>query len=63
VVTLIAETLGIPESRVELRGGTSSRSKRVAVTGVPVEELRRALELALEDGNAGGGPSVRPGAR
>jgi uncharacterized protein len=63
VVTLVAETLGVAESNLELTGGAASRSKRVRVKGVAVEDVRRALQLAIEQGNAGGGPGVRSTAR
>ena len=62
-VTLVAETLGVAEAQVELTAGGSSRSKRVRVRGIDVEDVRRDLQLALDHGNAGGGPGVRPGAR
>jgi uncharacterized protein (TIGR00251 family) len=60
VVTLVAETLGIPAGQVELTAGASSRSKRVRIRGVEAEDLRRALQLAVAGGNAGGGSGVRP---
>src|SRR5712692_589252 len=44
-LALVAETLGIPTSRVELTSGASSRSKRVRILGVTADELRHALEL------------------
>lgn len=62
-LALVAETLGIPASRVELSGGASSRAKRVRIRGLPADDLRRALQAALDQGNAGGGPGVRSGAR
>jgi uncharacterized protein (TIGR00251 family) len=56
VLALVAETLGVKGSDVELVGGGSSRSKRVRVKGVEADEVRKHLERAI--GNAGGGPSV-----
>src|SRR5260370_24189355 len=44
VLGLVAETLGIPVSQVELVGGASSRAKRVRVKGVEVDDLRRVLQ-------------------
>jgi uncharacterized protein (TIGR00251 family) len=61
-VTLVAETFGVPEAQVELVSGAASRSKRVRVRGVETDEVRRLLELALDDGNARRGKGVRPGA-
>jgi uncharacterized protein (TIGR00251 family) len=63
VVSLIAETLGIPVAQVELTAGAASRSKRVRVSGVAVDDLRRALERVVAGGNAGGTTGVRPSAR
>lgn len=54
VLELMAATLGVGRSAVELVAGTTSRSKRVAVVGVGPEAVRAAL------GNAGGpGPVAR----
>lgn len=55
---LVASILGIPESRVTLHSGASSRSKRLRIAGVEGAELGRLLELAV----AGGG-SQRGNAR
>ena len=63
VVGLVAETLGIPLSQVELAGGEASRSKRVRVKGVDIDDLRRILQRVVADGNAGGGTGVRPSTR
>jgi uncharacterized protein (TIGR00251 family) len=63
VLGLVAETLGIPVSQVELVGGASSRAKRVRVKGVEVDDLRRVLQRVVADGNAGGGAGVRPSTR
>jgi uncharacterized protein (TIGR00251 family) len=62
VVALVAETLGVEAAQVELTSGASSRSKRVRIRGVDAEDLRRALQLAVAGGNAGGGSGVRPAA-
>jgi uncharacterized protein (TIGR00251 family) len=63
VVGLVAEFLGIPVAQVELTAGAGSRSKRVRVTGVEVDDLRRALERAVAGGNAGGTTGVGRSAR
>jgi uncharacterized protein (TIGR00251 family) len=64
---LVAELAGVKPSAVELTAGATSRSKRVTVTGVDVEDLVHRLELALEEasGNARGRGSVpkSPGSR
>jgi uncharacterized protein (TIGR00251 family) len=49
VVELLASVLGVPKADVELVGGETSRSKRVAVTGVDPDEVDRRLEAALDD--------------
>jgi uncharacterized protein (TIGR00251 family) len=58
VVSLLATSLGIPEARVVVESGASSRSKRVRISGVPVAELDRLLELAAAAGNAKGSGGV-----
>jgi uncharacterized protein (TIGR00251 family) len=63
VLSLVAETLGIPIAQVELVGGAASRSKRVRVKGVEADDLRRVLQRVVADGNAGGGTGVRPSTR
>ena len=66
---LVAELLGVAPASVELTAGAASRVKRLKVTGVDVDEVRRRLELALEDaaaassGNAPGRRNVRPPGR
>jgi hypothetical protein len=63
VLALVADTLAVPVAQVELVAGPASRSKRVRVRGVEADDVRRALELALEHGNAGRPADVRPRAR
>ena len=66
---LVGELLGVPAGDVELTAGAASRLKRFRVAGVEVDEVRRRLELALEDaastpsGNAPGRRNVRPPGR
>ena len=65
-VELLASTLGVPMAQVELVSGPSSRSKRVRVTGVEPDDVRRLLALALAGpGDAGREPrstgNARPG--
>src|SRR4051794_2022762 len=43
VLSLVATTVGVKEDAVELTSGQSSRSKRVKVSGVDVDEVRRLL--------------------
>lgn len=54
-VALVAATLGVPAGQVELVSGPSSRSKRVRVSGVEADDVRRLLLSAL-GGPGGGGP-------
>ena len=65
-VALIATTLGVASTQVELVSGPSSRSKRVRVTGVEPDDVRRLLAAALAaPGDAGREPrtpgNARPG--
>jgi uncharacterized protein (TIGR00251 family) len=62
-LALVAELLGVKADQLELTSGASSRDKRVKVTGVEVDDVRRLVESAVESGNAGAGPGVRPSAR
>jgi uncharacterized protein (TIGR00251 family) len=43
VERLLAQTLGVPKSGVTVVRGGSGRSKRVAVSGVTLEEARKVL--------------------
>jgi uncharacterized protein (TIGR00251 family) len=52
VLALVAEVLGVARSSVELVAGATARSKRVAVRGAGVEDVRAAL------GNVGGSSRV-----
>lgn len=52
VITLLATALGVPEARVVLESGASSRDKRVRISGVSAADLERLLQLAAEAGNA-----------
>lgn len=65
-VELVASTLGVPRAQVELVSGPASRSKRVRITGVEADEVRRLLAVALAGtGDAGREPrapgNARPG--
>ena len=63
VVELVASLLGVKAGDVELTSGASSRTKRVTVRGVEVDDVRRVLEQHVVDGNKPSGPGVRPPAR
>ena len=63
VVELVASLVGVKAAQVELASGQSSRSKRVKVTGVVVDDVRRVLSESVAAGNKAGGPGVRPTAR
>ena len=63
VLALVATTLGAGQDQVTLTSGESSRSKRVKVTGVDPEEVRRLLIEATAEsgiGNKRTGRGVRP---
>ena len=48
VVDLVATVLGVAKADVQVVGGETSRSKRVAVVGLEAEEVDRRLEAALD---------------
>lgn len=54
-LALVASILGVKPADAELTGGASSRSKRVRVSGVEPDDVRRLLEDAVAAG------AVRPG--
>jgi uncharacterized protein len=49
VVRLLAETLGLPRSSVELISGHGAREKIVELTGVGPDETERCLAAAGKD--------------
>jgi uncharacterized protein (TIGR00251 family) len=59
-VALVASTLGIAPGQVELVSGPSSRSKRVRVSGIEADDVRRLLAAALGDPGGGGPHDDRP---
>ena len=63
VVDLVATVLGVKPAQVELTSGQSSRTKRVKVSGVVVDDVRRVLNESVAAGNKAAGPGVRPSAR
>lgn len=48
-VALLAEVFGVKPAAVALTAGDKSRAKKVTVTGHEADEVKRLLELALED--------------
>ena len=59
VVELVAAVLGVAPAAVSLVAGETSRSKRVAITGVDPDHVRKRLDDAVDDaGNVGGGDRV-----
>jgi uncharacterized protein (TIGR00251 family) len=56
VLELLAGALGVKATELELVSGASSRSKRVRVSGVEPDDVRKRLENAI--GNAGPGTAV-----
>jgi uncharacterized protein (TIGR00251 family) len=63
VVDLVATVLGVKAAQIEMTSGQSSRTKRVKVTGVVVDDVRRMLGEQVAAGNKAGGPGVRSTAR
>lgn len=65
-LALVSSTLGVPANQVHLVSGPSSRTKRVRVTGVEVDDVRRLLAAALagsahQGTEQRGGGNARPG--
>lgn len=50
VVGLVAGWLGIPRRNVELLSGSSSRNKRLALTGIAFRDVSDACGLVLHSG-------------
>jgi uncharacterized protein (TIGR00251 family) len=50
LVRLLADALGVGPRAVEVTGGLTSRAKRVTLTGVDVDHVRRWLAQAVPDG-------------
>ena len=53
LISLLSTTLGT-DATVELASGESSRSKRVRITGLEPDDVRRLLEDAVEAGSLPG---------
>ena len=47
LLRFLAGVLDVPRSRLEITGGSSSRRKRIAVSGLTPEELEARLQAAL----------------
>lgn len=54
VVALIASTFDLKLAQVSLISGQSSRAKRIQIDGIAEDELKRLLELAMDDARRGG---------
>ncbi len=48
VISLLAETLGVPKSRLRVIRGHGSREKLVEVTALTTEDVERALYAAVK---------------
>ena len=59
-VALVADTLAVPPAQVELVSGPSSRAKRVRITGLEADEVRRLLAVALGAPGGAGPADNRP---
>ena len=59
-VALVASTLGVPAGQVELVSGPESRSKRVRVSGIEADDVRRLLGAAAGAPGGGGPQDDRP---
>lgn len=69
-LALVASTLGVKAADVTLVSGPSSRAKRVRITGVEPDDVRRLLAAALapapdagREHRGGGNTGRRPGVR
>lgn len=54
VLNLVAAMFAVKPATVSLLSGDSSRSKRVQINAIEHDEVRRLLELALDDAAHGG---------
>ncbi|HVE94339.1 MAG TPA: DUF167 domain-containing protein [Acidimicrobiales bacterium] len=54
VLKLVADIFATKPAAITLVSGEASRSKRVSVKDVEIDEVRRMLELALDDATRGG---------
>ena len=54
VVALIAATFDVKLAQVSLLSGQSSRAKRIQIDQIAEPEVKRLIELALEDATHGG---------
>ncbi|HUR77242.1 MAG TPA: DUF167 domain-containing protein [Acidimicrobiales bacterium] len=54
VVALVAATFDVKLAQVSLVSGEASRAKRVQIADVAEEEVKRLLELAMDDAKRGG---------
>lgn len=43
LIEVVAEAFGIPRSRVEFKGGETSKNKRVLLRGVPAADFERMI--------------------
>jgi len=43
LLTMLAKKLGVPRGRLELRAGSASRLKSIAIQGISAAEVRRRL--------------------
>lgn len=43
LIVFLAETLGLPRRAVRIVGGERSRTKRVAIAGMPLERIRATI--------------------
>lgn len=59
-ILLLAEAFEVKPSAVSLVGGATSRSKRLAVTGVDPEAVAERLRWLLAPGGGQAGPDRRP---
>jgi uncharacterized protein (TIGR00251 family) len=61
-LALLASSVGVPESQLELVGGASSRLKRVRITGTSTDEVRAQLRrLVAPEASPGGNERGRRG--
>jgi uncharacterized protein (TIGR00251 family) len=47
LLAVLAKKLGVPRDRLELRSGSTSRLKTIAIQGISAAEVRRRLEADL----------------
>ncbi|MCO6455868.1 MAG: DUF167 domain-containing protein [Pirellulaceae bacterium] len=50
IIGLLADTLGVPRSAIEIVSGETTARKKLLIRGMPLEALRRSLQPYVDNG-------------